>query len=183
MKDLIEVFDAERIQKSGAQWNDDKLDWMNKEHIKKLPPEELKNKIFEFLPENMRNEKLIPVITERISKFGDVKKMIEAGELDFFFKQPVYSKEKLIFKNTLPEKIEQNLKQVILALENIKEENFTQENVKITLMNIAEKSESRGEVLHPVRFALSGLDKSPDPFIIAEILGKNETLSRLQKAI
>jgi hypothetical protein len=50
-------------------------------------------------------------------------------------------------------------------------------------MLIADHLESRGELLHPVRFALSGLDKSPDPFIIAEILGKDETLSRLQKAI
>ena len=50
-------------------------------------------------------------------------------------------------------------------------------------MRIADNLASRGELLHPVRFALSGLDKSPDPFIIASILGKNETLSRLQKAI
>ena len=50
-------------------------------------------------------------------------------------------------------------------------------------MKVADSLESRGELLHPIRFALSGLDKSPDPFTIAEILGKNETLSRLQKAI
>ena len=50
-------------------------------------------------------------------------------------------------------------------------------------MQIANTLENRGELLHPVRYALSGLDKSPDPFIIAEILGKNETLSRLQKAL
>ena len=39
-------------------------------------------------------------------------------------------------------------------------------------MQIANTLENRGELLHPVRYALSGLDKSPDPFIIAEILGK-----------
>ena len=50
-------------------------------------------------------------------------------------------------------------------------------------MNEADKLPSRGEMLHPIRFALSGLDKSPDPFTIAEILGKNETLARLTKAI
>ena len=50
-------------------------------------------------------------------------------------------------------------------------------------MRIADSISSRGELLHPVRYALSGLDKSPDPFTVAEILGKNETLSRLQKAI
>ena len=50
-------------------------------------------------------------------------------------------------------------------------------------MEYANTLPSRGEVLHPLRFALSGIDKSPDPFTIAEILGKNETISRLQKAI
>ena len=57
---------------------------------------------------------------------------------------------------------------------------------KNTLMLIADakgNQSSRGELLHPVRYALSGLDRSPDPFIIASIIGKNETLSRLQKAI
>jgi hypothetical protein len=50
-------------------------------------------------------------------------------------------------------------------------------------MTIANTLESRGELLHPIRYALSGRDKSPDPFVIASIIGKNETLSRLQKAI
>ncbi|MEI6581181.1 MAG: glutamate--tRNA ligase, partial [bacterium] len=84
MKELVKVFKAERIQKAGAQWNDDKLDWINKEHIKKLSHEDLKNKIFEWLPEELKNclpadrqEKLIPVIVERISKFAERKKSEE----------------------------------------------------------------------------------------------------------
>ena len=68
-------------------------------------------------------------------------------------------------------------------MEKLKEKDFTNENIKNALMQIADKLENRGELLHPVRYALSGLDKSPDPFIIADVLGKNETLSRLQKAI
>ncbi len=50
-------------------------------------------------------------------------------------------------------------------------------------MQIANILPSKGEVLHPVRMALSGRDKSPDPFTIASIIGKNETISRLQKAL
>ncbi|MEK7572367.1 MAG: glutamate--tRNA ligase [Patescibacteria group bacterium] len=181
--ELIKAFDISRIGHSGAQINMEKLDWINKEHIKKLPKEELKNKIFEYLPENLKIEKLIPIIAERISKFGDIKEMINNGELDFFYKQPEYSKDKLIFKNISADKISSNLKEILSALEKINENDFTVENIKNILMKIAEKKGSRGELLHPVRFALSGLDKSPDPFVIAEILGKNETLSRIQKAI
>jgi glutamyl-tRNA synthetase len=186
ISELIESFDIERIQKAGAQWDDVKLDWINKEHIKLLAeknPEELKNKIFEYLPAELHIEKLILIITERISKFSDVKNMLEAKELDFFYKKPEYEKAKLIFKNTSQEKISENLKLAISALERIDENNFTQEKVKEELMKVAENLESRGELLHPVRYALSGLDKSPDPFIISEILGKNEVISRLQKGI
>jgi len=63
------------------------------------------------------------------------------------------------------------------------EEDFTFEKIKALLMDIANHMDSRGEVLHPIRFALSGLDKSPDPFILADILGKKETITRINKAI
>jgi len=182
-EELINVFDLSKIQHSGAQWSDDKLNWINKEHMKLLSKEKIEKNILEQLPENMRNPKLVPIIFERISKWGDIKEMKEKGELDLFFKQPSCPKEKLIFKNSSSKKISENLQLAIKALEELEEENFTQENIKTALMNIANKLESRGELLHPVRYALSGLDKSPDPFIIAEILGKNETLSRLQKAV
>ena len=181
--DLIKAFNISRIQKSDAQMNARKLDWINKEHLKLLPPEEIKNKIFECLPENMRNPKLVPIILERISKWGDVKEMVEAGELDFFIQAPKFSKEKLLYKDFLPEAIAKNLQLAIESLEQIDVNNFTEEEVKRNLMQITNTLSSRGELLHPVRFALSGKNKSPDPFIIASILGKNETLSRLQKAI
>ena len=181
--ELIKVFDLAKIQRSGAQWNDEKLDWMNKEHIKLLPPKEVEKNILEYLPKEMQNSKLVPVILERISKWGDVKDMTGKGELDFFFKQPKYGKEKLIFKNASPQKISENLKQAIDILQVLDEKDFKQEKIKTALMVLADKLESRGGLLHPLRFALSGLDKSPDPFIIAEILGKNETISRLQKAV
>ena len=183
MNELVEAFDISHIGHSGAQLNDQKLDWINKEHIKKLSVEELQKNVFEWLPDNLRIPKLIPLITERISKWGDIKIMVAAGELTYFFKQPEYEKAKLIYKNTSTEKIVENIKKAISTLSEINENNFTKENIKDTLMNISDKLESRGELLHPIRYALSGLDKSPDPFVIAEILGKNETILRLQKAI
>ena len=181
--ELIRAFELERIQKSGAQMNEEKLDWINKEHLKKLPAEEIKNNILILLPEELRNEKIIPLIYERISKWGDVKTMLGAGELDFFIKRPEIKKEKLIYKNAPAEKISENLKLAVAALKNISENNFSHENIKSALTLIAQNLKNRGEFLHPVRYALSGSDKSPDPFIISEILGKNETIQRLEKAI
>ena len=182
-EELISVFDLNKIQRSGAKWSDDKLNWTNKEHIKLLSKKEIEKNILEWLPPEMQNSKLVPIILERISKWADVKDMVARGELDFFFKIPEIQKEKLIYKNTTLAKISENLKLVVENLEKISDENFTQENVKNAMMTLADKSESRGELLHPMRYALSGLDKSPDPFTIASIIGKNETIQRLQKAI
>ncbi|MEX2052189.1 MAG: glutamate--tRNA ligase [Candidatus Paceibacterota bacterium] len=185
--ELTSLFDISKIHPAGAKIGDDKLGWLNKEHLKKLSPEEIEKNILAWMPEEMRTDplatKLVPIIFERISKWGDVKELIGAGELDLFFKLPEYDKTKLIFKDTPSEKIIQNLKVAITALENLPDDQFNVENVKNTLMQIAVMLPSKGEVLHPVRVALSGKDKSPDPFTIASILGKNETISRLQNAI
>lgn len=188
LPELIEKFNISKVQKKGGGvFNPEKLEWLNKEHIKLLSKDEIEKNILKWLPENMREKKLAPIIFERINKWGDIKDMVERGELDFFFNAPDFSqpslKERLIFKNTAPEKIANNLRLAIKALENLSENNFTAEIIKNTLMSVANNLESKGELLHPVRFALSGLEKSPDPFTIASIIGKNETISRLQKAV
>ena len=87
----------------------EKLDWINKEHMKLLPKEEIEKNILEWLPENMRNPKLVPIIFDRISKWGDIKTMVDGGELDLFFNAPEIKKEKLIYKNATIEKISNKL--------------------------------------------------------------------------
>ena len=168
---------------SGGKFNEEKLDWINKEHIKRLSPDELEKNIFAWLPKELQLKKIIPLVVERISKFGDIKEMVERGELDYFYKKPDCQKEKLIFKDTNPEVIINNLKEAIEVIEKTEESDFNKENIKIMLMELADNRDNRGEVLHPVRMALSGLDKSPDPFVLAEILGKQETIARLNQAI
>lgn len=123
------------------------------------------------------------MIFERIVKWSDVDAMLSSGELEYFVSAPSFAKEKLIYKDIPSEKITENLNAVIKALESIPDENFDQENIKNSVMEVANKAENRGAVLHPMRYALTGLDKSPDPFTVGGILGKNETISRLKKAL
>jgi len=183
MQELIDSFSLKGIHISGGKFNEEKLDWINKEYIKNLPEDKLKKYIFEYLPKKLQIEKIVPLISERISKFGDIKGMISSGELEFFYKEPDYERGKLLYKNTTIEKTAESLSFVVGRLEKISESDFNEENIKNILMSLANEAENRGEVLHPVRFALSGLDKSPDPFIISLILGKEETIKRLNKAI
>lgn len=183
LKEFIDIFELSQIHISGGSFNEDKLNWINKEHIKRLPENELEKCIFDWLPEELKIKKIIPIVAERISKFSDIKDMVDNKELDFFYKKPEYEKEKLIFKNSTAEKTLNNLGEVLDVFEKTNEEDFTKENIKVFLTEIAENKETRGEVFHPVRFALTGLDKSPDPFIVSEILGKDETILRLNQAI
>ena len=181
--ELVEAFDLERVQKSPAVFNETKLEWFNKEHMNKLPYQEIEKNILERLPENLKEKKLVSTIFERITKWSDVDTMLSSGELEYFVNAPSFAKEKLIYKDTPIEKINENINSIINALESIPDENFDQENIKDSVMEIANKAENRGAVLHPMRYALTGLDKSPDPFTVGGILGKNETISRLKKAL
>ena len=67
-------------------------------------------------------------------------------------------------------------------LSGLGENEFSSAKIKETIWNYAEK-EGRGNVLWPMRVALTGLDKSPDPFAVAGVLGKNKTIQRLNYAI
>lgn len=181
--ELVKEFDLIKVQKSPAVFNEQKLEWFNKEHIKNLPQEEIEKNILEWLPTEKKNAQLVPIIFDRISKWSDIQTMLEVGELDFFFGLGEYDKSNLIYKDIPKEKIFSNINLAIEALKIIDEKDFNIENIKNSLMSIADKLESRGELLHPIRYALSGLSKSPDPFIISSILGKNETIKRLQNAL
>lgn len=181
--ELVKEFDLVKVQKSPAVFNEQKLEWFNKEHIKLLPQEEIEKNILEWLPTDKKNAQLVPIIFDRISKWSDIQTMLEVGELDFFFGLGEYDKSNLIYKDIPKEKIFSNINLAIEALRIIDEKDFNIENIKNSLMSIADKLESRGELLHPIRYALSGLSKSPDPFIISSILGKNETIKRLQNAL
>lgn len=182
-QELIESFDLRRIQKSGAQMNQDKLDWINKEHIKRMSYEEQEKNVLEWLPEQLKNPKLTPILIERINKWSDIMVLVEKGELDWVNQYEGVSVENIVFKDTPKETTIQNIKNAIKVLEEIDENDFLKEKIKEVLFKLAETLPRRGELLHPVRYALSGKDQSPDPFIIGEILGKDETISRLQKAI
>ncbi len=189
---LITQFDLTRVQKSPAVFNPEKLEWINKEHMKKLLPEEQERMIESFLPGSITQlpryssatlKKITPIIFERITHFGEVAKMAEDGDIRYFFASPQYAKEKLFWKdeNDVSKLVErlQAIKERFVALS---EDNFTPETVKTALWDYAEE-EGRGQVLWPTRYALSGREKSPDPFVLASILGKAESLLRLDNAV
>jgi glutamyl/glutaminyl-tRNA synthetase len=128
-------------------------------------------------------ETIEPIITERINKFSDIKEMLEKGDLQFFFAQPVYQKENLIWKGKGDlVSVSKNLEGVLKIISLMSKSDFEIEKIKNAVWPFAE-SNGRGEVLWPLRYSLSGREKSPDPFTIASVLGKEETIKRLEFAV
>jgi hypothetical protein len=120
---------------------------------------------------------------ERIETFGDLRSMDEAGEFSFYVAAPTYKKEQLLWKKE-PDtaKTLERLQRTLALLELISEKEWSEKRVKEVVWPYAE-SEGRGEVLWPMRFSLSGREKSPDPFVIAGMIGKDETQKRIRAAI
>lgn len=130
-------------------------------------------------------KKVLTVERERLEKLFEVG---ENGK--FFFQKPEYESDLLRWKDMKNEDIHNSLKISLDTLEGIDENSWTSENIQEELMAAAEdnfKTEDgkidRGSLLWPLRAALTGEKKSPSPFEVAWVLGKEETLSRIKNAI
>lgn len=174
LEDFIKVFDFSKVQKGGAVFNVEKLNWFNQHYIKKLSDEAFLKHIEKFIPKDLPPQ-VLTLLKEKISYFGQIPEMIKT---EFAFLNPLssYDKVKLAGKS---DDAKNHLKKVIDLLTPVSD--FKKEKIKEAVWPYAEVK-GRGNVLWPMRYALSGQDKSPDPFIIAEILGKEETLKRLTVA-
>ena len=181
-EELIKEFDLKRMQKAGAIFNPTKLDWLNAQYIKNLPEQEIEKRLKNFVPADwLKNKKLLikafNLEKERIKKLSEFK---EVGE--FFFKLPDYKPELLSWKGIEKEKVISNLKILVEEIEKIDENDFILEKIENKIMPLTEVL-GRGELLWPLRVALSGSEASPGPFEIMDALGKKETIERLKLAI
>jgi len=185
--ELIKVFDISKVQKKGAIFNIEKLDWLNREYILGLPDENKTNTFnLEFsktkwgsdtkTKDEIFMQKLSKLFLDKIHRWGEIKELADRGEYDYLFEEPDLDSEKIMWKKQNKEDAKKNLLKVL--------EIFESENpdYKSSLMNLAEK-EGKGEILWPTRYALSGREKSPDPFTLIDILGVNESRVRIEKAI
>lgn len=179
-KELIEQFSIERIHKAGAMFNDDKLLWVNKEHMRKLPKEAQLAGIKPYMSEYPDDilERLLPTVIDRISIYGELT-ALASSEFGFFIKRPNVEKERLPFKDDEPQKSAMHLAHVNELLASL--DVSSPETIKAGIMSYAER-EGKGSVLWPLRMSLSGQEKSVDPFTILYVLGKEESEARIAAA-
>lgn len=187
--ELIKAFSLEKIQRSGGAFNEEKLRWMNKKYLDVQKPEFRLNYFIEALPDKVKNlpqysaervAKLCPIAFERIHNMVEIREAAEAGEYDWAFATPEYNVELLKWKNDAS--VNDALPRLQAVAKLIVDADFrVVDGIKESVWSYAEEV-GRGEVLWPLRTALSGRERSPDPFTLAFILGKEETLSRIQLA-
>jgi glutamyl-tRNA synthetase len=183
LENIMQDFTLNKIHKAGAIFNINKLNWFNQYYIRQLSDNLLFEKCKPYLPKNIdfTDEQIIKMLNLEKER---AKTLAEIGEsVKFFFEAPKYDKKLLIWKETSLLETKKSLEKLCDILEKLAEEEFTKEKLARFIMPEAEKSGDRGIMLWPLRAALSGQAASPGPFEIAEILGKNKTLNRLQYAI
>lgn len=190
LSELEQVFDFGGVQKSGAIFDIEKLKWINKEHLKLVDDAGFWTMVSERIPDRLRSlpqfseerlKKLLPVIRERISVASDITDFALAGEYDFAFEQPTHDPSLIKWKNdetpraTLP-----RLQKLAEILATIPEDADT-ETVKTRIWDYAVEV-GKGEVLWPLRVALTGKERSTDPFTVIAIIGSGEAYRRVRNA-
>lgn len=184
LEELAQVFDLSGISKSSAIFDVDKLTWMNGEYIRALSQEEFLERAKPYLDAALKKEfdraKIAKLIQPRLETLTQIEEKVS-----FLNEMPDYSLELYAHKKmkTTPENSLPILLEAREALEQVEE--FTNDALYAALCALAEKLEVKnGRVLWPVRVAISGTAVTPGGATeLAEILGKQETLSRMDASI
>jgi glutamyl-tRNA synthetase len=196
LSELIEKFSLDRVQKGGAIFDLDRLLWMNGVWIRQMPIADLLKITLPFVEND-------PVIATGKERFGDeffqnalslvherTKKLSELPELLRFFFVPeeeyspnpdIFPHKKMKVDKTLAK---QMLEKSLLVLEGVSESDWNQAKLEVILLALVQELEVKnGQVLWPIRVALSGEPFSPGTFELLEVFGKKRSLERIQISV
>ena len=187
MEDLITQFSLDRVQKAGAVFDLQKLDWLQGQWMRRIPVQEFATRIRMVVADHYPDaasdaafEKKAALIQERITFFHEAPDM-----MGYFYEDPSVPKE--LLANKKQKVTEEILPEILTALSEtlnaIEDADWNEETLKEKLFALAaEKGWKNGQVLWPLRAALTGREYSPGAFEVAAILGKKATLHRLARA-
>src|SRR3989344_2461859 len=190
LDELIEEFSFEKLNKSGAVFDLEKLDWLNGVYIRELKIEELHLRLLPYLTETFTEFKKYP--KEFLFKIialeqGRLKKLSEIGErVRYFFSEPEFNPELLRWKKVDNRQLSESLEIAKKIIINCQFPISKEEIQNAFFAEIGDKD--KGAILWPLRVALTGLEASPGPFEIMDAFavlpnGKEIILKRLNTAI
>ena len=180
LKELIEKFDLNRVNKSGAKFDPEKNKWFNHQYLQQQDDLSLATSFQIILDQkgihsSLDIKRIVSLIKERanfVTEFWDLS--------DYFFIAPTSYDEKA--SKNWKEETPQLMKQLIDILKGI--EDFTAVNIETIVKEWMTTNEiGMGKVMQPFRLSLVGALKGPHLFDIVEMIGKEESISRIEKAI
>jgi len=183
LEELVEKFDLKRVHKAGAKFDPEKNKWFNHQYLQKQSDESMAEIFEKDVIQKLGKcdfsfvemTKITSLIKERanfVSEFWELS--------NFFFEAPTYYDEKAA-KNW-KEDTGDIMKQLIAVLSDI--EDFTSLNIETIIKDWMTSTEiGMGKLMQPFRLSLVGALKGPHLFDVVELIGKEETIKRLEKAI
>jgi glutamyl-tRNA synthetase len=181
-EELASLFDIEKVNKSGAVFNIEKLNWLNQHYIKELSEDVYLAKCAEFLGRVMTEEesRAALVARERIVRFDEIE-LATQEIIEHFTSEPVL----LVWKKQTKEDTLARLTDLRAWLGDRADAWFSdvagmEADLRVL---ITERGWGNGDTLWPLRVALSGREKSPSPFALLFVLGKEESLRRIDEAV
>lgn len=191
MEELVAEFSFEKVQKAGAVFGLEKLDWLNGLYIRKKTPDEILELILPMLKEqpwykNPPELKYMACVQTRMKTLNDGQEMLRPFLLEKFdYNSKLFENEKmkvdraaaiLALENSIPalEKLDDWTKLPQTESEAKIKEALTEVITKLGVKN--------GQVLWPLRVALTNEEFSPGVFELAAVLGKEKTLSRIKNS-
>ena len=182
LEELVKSFDLNRVNKSGARFDPDKTKWFNQQYMQQKSNSDLAELYIEILNEKGISselsfvEKVVAAIKERATFVADFWELSS-----FFFEAPLEFDAKAS-KKSWKEYTAPLMQELIVVLEGV--DDFNSQNIENTVKEWITKEEiGFGKVMQPFRLSLVGAMKGPHLFDIAEMIGKQQTIDRIKKAI
>jgi glutamyl-tRNA synthetase len=183
--ELIALFDLAKVNKAGAVFNVEKLDWLNAQYLKSISTERYLELTHPFITELTDDgsfaDRCLNLVRDRVTKPQDVAELTQ-----FFFRDRLdYSTVSLTWKTQKTDDAKERLTAVRDSIDALSEtDTLDMTTVESTIKTlIAGKGWGNGDTLWPMRVALSGQEKSPGPFELVAAYGKEKALKRLEDAI
>ena len=185
MKELINKFSLERVHKAGSVFNIEKLNWLNAEHLRSKPNDELLLMLKDELSKSYYKDKvfdddyLLLIIEAMKPRVSFVNEFIT--KCTYFYTEPTEYDEHVIKKRWKDDTSEQliKLRDNIAQLDNPVKEDFENALTKTS----EELNIGKGKLIHPVRLALSGIGTGPGVYDLLNIIGKDKSIERINRAL
>ena len=182
-EELIHEFSINRVQKKGAVWDNQKLEWINQQTILRMENDDILvhiRNINSQWGEKQPKETLLSIIELMKPRSKTIVELTDAT--DYFFHDPTEYDPKTMKKRWKNSDVNKLVNEYKKCLDTVDE--WTVENVELVLRNLSDrKNINPAKLIHPVRLALSGTGAGPSLFHMIEVLGKDICVRRLKKAV